>query len=145
MYQWIVHHHNHHWAAVVSRCWAKASACRLQVSLCCAVLRQIVSLQYLPGLSLRRLAGLPCRMVSKWWHARSISRLWGSWCAHPRTTSFFSHCWLCLWLLSSPWPRCRSFCLCMWCWAYFFPFWSVRPQVCYVLVWSVSRYLHHMA
>ena len=28
---------------------------------------------------------------------------------------------------------------------YFFPFWSVRPQVCSVLVWSVSRYLHHMS
>ena len=26
-----------------------------------------------------------------------------------------------------------------------FPFWSVRPQVCSVLVWSVSRYLHHMS
>ena len=29
--------------------------------------------------------------------------------------------------------------------AYFFPFWSVRPQVCSVLVWSVSRSLHHMS
>ena len=31
-------HHHHHWAAVVSRDWAKASACLLQVSLavlCC--------------------------------------------------------------------------------------------------------------
>ena len=46
--------------------------------------------------------------------------------------------------LSSPWPRCWSFYLCMWCWAYFFPFWSVLPQVCSVLVWSVSRSLHHM-
>ena len=24
------------------------------------------------------------------------------------------------------------------------PFWSVRTQVCSVLVWSVSRSLHHM-
>ena len=29
--------------------------------------------------------------------------------------------------------------------AYFFPFWSVRPLVCSVLVWSVSRSLHHIS
>ena len=57
----------------------------------------------------------------------------------------FSQCRLHLWPLSSPWPRCWSFYLCMWCWAYFFPFWSVRPQVCSVLAWSVSRSLHHMS
>ena len=39
----------HHWAAVVSRCWVKASACRLQVSLYCAVLYQIVLLSICPG------------------------------------------------------------------------------------------------
>ena len=55
-------HHHHHWTAVVSRGWAKASACRLQVSLSCAVLCQIVLLQYLSRLSLHRLAGLPCRL-----------------------------------------------------------------------------------
>ena len=49
----------HYWAAVVSRGWAKASACSLQVSLSCAVLCQIVSLQYLSRSSLHRLAGLP--------------------------------------------------------------------------------------
>ena len=88
-----------------------------------------------------------CHTVSKWWHARSIGRLWGGWYALPRTISFFLQCWLYLyiWLLSSPWPRCWSFYLCMWCWAYFFPFWSVRLQVCSVLVWSVSRSLHHMS
>ena len=76
-----------------------------------------------------------------WWHSRSICRLWGGWCALPGTISFFSQCWLYIytWLLSSPWPRCWSFYLCVWCWAYFFPFWSVRPQVCSVLVWSVSN------
>ena len=57
------HHHRHLWAAVVSRCWAKASACRLQVSLYCAVLCQIVSLQYLCRSSLHRLAGLPCPLL----------------------------------------------------------------------------------
>ena len=86
-----------------------------------------------------------CHMVSKWWYARSIGRLWGGWYALPRTISFFSQCWLYLWPLSSPWHRCWSFYLCMWCWAYFFPFWSVRPLVCSVLVCSVSRSLHHMS
>ena len=28
---------------------------------------------------------------------------------------------------------------------YFFPFWSVRPPVCYVLVWRVSMSLHHIS
>ena len=54
--------HHHHWAAVVSRGWAKASAGRLQVSLSCAALCHIVSLQYLSRSSLHRLAGLPCRL-----------------------------------------------------------------------------------
>ena len=49
-----------------------------------------------------------CHMVSKWWHVRSIGRLWGGWCAPPRTISFFSQCTLYLWLLSSPWPRCLT-------------------------------------
>ena len=39
-----------------------ASACRLQVSLSCAVLCQIVSLQYLSRSSLYHLAGLPCHL-----------------------------------------------------------------------------------
>ena len=41
---------------------AKASACRLQITLSCAVLCHIVSLQYLSRSSLRRLAGLPFRI-----------------------------------------------------------------------------------
>ena len=45
----------------MSRVWAMASACRLQVSLSCAVLCHIVSLQYLSRSSLHGLAGLPCR------------------------------------------------------------------------------------
>ena len=70
---------------------ANASSCRLQVSLYCTVLCHIVSLQYLSMLSLHRLAGLPCRMVSTWWHAMCIGRLGGCWCALPRTLSFVSH------------------------------------------------------
>ena len=46
----------------MSRGWAKASACRLQMTLSCAVLCHIVSLQYLSRSSLHRLAGLPCRL-----------------------------------------------------------------------------------
>ena len=53
--------YHHHWAAVASRGWVMASHC-IQVSLSCAVLCQIVSLQYLSGTSLRRWAGLPCRI-----------------------------------------------------------------------------------
>ena len=144
----VIIHHNH-WATVVSRGWAKASACCLQVSMSCAVLCHIVSLQYLSRSSLHRwlvsLVVFSCHnMVSKWWHARLIGRRLGGWYALLRTISFFSQCWLYLWLLSSPWPRCWSFYPCMWCWAYFFPFWSVRPQVCSVLVWCVPNLLHHM-
>ena len=61
------HHHHHHYAAVVSHGWAKASACRLQVSLSCAVLCQIVSLQYLARSSLHCLAGLPCHLFLLLW------------------------------------------------------------------------------
>ncbi len=43
--------------------WAKVSACRLQVSLFCAVLCQIVSLQYLSRSSLYPLADLPCPIL----------------------------------------------------------------------------------
>ena len=50
----------------MSRGWAKASACRLQITLSCAVLRHIVSLQYLSRSSLHRLAGLPCRIFSSY-------------------------------------------------------------------------------
>ena len=56
------HHHHRHWAAIVPRGWGRASACRLQFSLFCAVLCHIVSLRYLSRSSLHRLAGLPCRL-----------------------------------------------------------------------------------
>ena len=50
----------------VSRVWAKASACCLQITLSCAFLCHIVSLQYLSRSSLHRLAGLPCRIFLSW-------------------------------------------------------------------------------
>ena len=67
----------------MSRGWAKVSACRLQVSLPCAVLCQIVLLQYLSRSSRHRLAGLPCRLflsyglqvVTRVVHRSSLSRL----------------------------------------------------------------------
>ena len=66
------------------RGWAKASACRLQISLPCAVLCHIVSLQYLYRSSLHRFAVLPYRlflpqyglqMVTGELHRTSLRRL----------------------------------------------------------------------
>ena len=67
----------------MSRGWVKASACRLQITLYCAVLCHIVSLQYLSRSSLHRLAGLPCRIflsygqqvVTREVHRSSLRRL----------------------------------------------------------------------
>ena len=67
----------------MSRGWAKASACRLQITLSCAFLCHIVSLQYLSRSSLHRLAGLPCRLflsyglqvVTREVHRSSLRRL----------------------------------------------------------------------
>ena len=59
-------HHNHHWVAAAFRVWAKATACRLQISLSCVVLFQIVSLQYLSKWSLHGLAG----------HTKSFLAIW---------------------------------------------------------------------
>ena len=63
--------------------WAKASACRLQITLSCAFLCHTVSLQYLSRSSLQRLAGLPCRLflsyglqvVTREVHRSSLRRL----------------------------------------------------------------------
>ena len=46
----------------MSCAWVKASACRLQITLSCAVLCRIVSLQYLSRSSLHRLADVPSRL-----------------------------------------------------------------------------------
>ena len=67
----------------MSRGWAKASACRLQITLYCAFLCHIVSLQHLSRWSLHRLAGLPCRLflsygpqvVTRDVHRSSLRRL----------------------------------------------------------------------
>ena len=41
------------------------------------------------------------------------------------------------------WSRCWPACPSMWCSVYFFQLCSLRQHVCSVLVWWVSRYLHH--
>ena len=46
-------------SAVLSRGWAKASACCFQVCLSCAVLCQVISFQYSSKSSLHLFAGLP--------------------------------------------------------------------------------------
>ena len=56
LYPFLHVHYHHHWAAVVSRGWAKATPCRLQVSLSCAVLCHTVSLQFSSRSSIHRLA-----------------------------------------------------------------------------------------
>ena len=58
----------------MSRGWTKASACRLQITLSCAVLCHIASLQYLSRSSLRRLAGLPCRIFLSLWSPSGDTR-----------------------------------------------------------------------
>ena len=70
-------------SAVLSRGWAKASACCFQVCLSCAVLCQVVSLQYSSKSSLHLFAGLPrnlflsygFHMVMRFVHLSSLSRL----------------------------------------------------------------------
>ena len=67
----------------MSRGWAKASVCRLQITLSCAFLCHIVSLQYLSRSSLHRLTCLPCRLflsyglqvVTRELHRLSLRRL----------------------------------------------------------------------
>ena len=67
----------------MSRGWAKASACRLQITLFCAFLCHMVSLQYWSRSSLHPLAGLPCRLflsyglqvVTREVHRSSLRRL----------------------------------------------------------------------
>ena len=135
-----------HWVAILSCGWAKASSCRLQVSLSCAVICQIVSLQYLSRSSLHCLAGLPCRLfwsyglqvVTREVHRSSLRQLIF---AQTRTTSFFSHCWL---FLTSLWPRCWSFCPCTRCWAYFFPFCACLGQVSAPLCHSWQSTINHL-
>ena len=129
--------------------WVKASACHLQISLSCAVLCHIVSLQYLSGSSLHRLAGLPRRLflsyglhvVTREVHRSSLRRL-----ICPAQDHFI---FLTVFIISMTFVLSLTQMLVLLSLyvmlSILFPFWSVRPQVCSVLVWSVSRSLHHMS
>ena len=70
IYQSIHYHHN--LAAVLSRGWAKASACRLQIILSCAVLCHM-SLQYTVKIISKRLLGL-CKRSTKL--GKRLPQLW---------------------------------------------------------------------
>ena len=126
----------------MSRGWAKASACCLQTTLSCAFLCHIVSLQYLSRSSLHRLAGLPCRLflsyglqlVTREVHRSSLRRL-----ICPAQDHFI---FLTVLIIS------MTFVLSLTQMLVFLSLYvmlsillsilSVRPQVCSVLVWSVS-------
>ena len=54
--------------------WAKASLCRFQINLSCAVLCHIVSLQYLSRSSIHRVAGLPCRLFLSYYGLQMVTR-----------------------------------------------------------------------
>ena len=58
----------------MSRGWAKASASGLQITLSCAVVCHIVSLQYVSRSSLHRLAGLPCRILLSSYGLQVVTR-----------------------------------------------------------------------
>ena len=70
-------------SAILSRGWAKTSACCFQVCLSCAVLCQVVSFQYSSKSSLHRFAGLPYNLflpygfqvVMRFVHLSYLSRL----------------------------------------------------------------------
>ena len=52
------YHTHHHCAAMLSRGWAKASACCFHICLSCAILCQMLPFQYSSSSFLHRLAGL---------------------------------------------------------------------------------------
>ena len=119
--------------------WAKASACHLQVSLSCAVLCHIVSLQNLSRSSLHHLADLQCRIFLSY-GLQVVT------CEVHRPAQ--DHLILLTFLITSMTfvlsrKQMLVFLSLYVCWAYFITFWSVWPHVCSVLVWSVSSSLHH--
>ena len=100
----------------IVRGWAKASSCRLQVILYCAVLFHIVSFHYLSRSSLHRLAGhlvvFSChygiQVVTREVHRLSFRPL-----MCPAQDHFYFLTLLTMSVsihLSSFWPRCYSFC-----------------------------------
>ena len=136
--------------------WAKASACRLQVSLSCAVLCQIESLQYVSRSSLRRLACRPCRIFLSYYGLQVVTCTRGSSvvseavdmpCPGPfRLYHIADYMYMTfvhslaqmlvftsLYVMLSIGPTSFHFGI------------YKRPQGCSVLGWSVSRSLHHIS
>ena len=118
--------------------------------LCCPLPYHVASVFVVvsPLLGWSPLSSFLVVMVSNWWHARSIGRLWGGWYALPRTISFFSQCWLYIICY-------MTFVFSLTQMLVFLSLYvmlsillsilvSVWPHVCHVLVWSVSMSLHHM-
>ena len=127
-----------------------ATACRLQITLSCAVLCHIVSLQYLSRSSLHRLAGLPCRLffsyglqvVIREVHRSSLRRL-----ICPAQDHFIFLTVLIIYM---------TFVLSLTQMLVFLSLYVMlsillsmlvcaAASFCSVLVWSVSRSLHHMS
>ena len=139
-----------HLAAVVSGGWAKASTCRLQITLSCAVLCHIVSLQYLSRSSLHRLAVLLCRLFLSYGLqavTSEVDRLSLKRLICPANDHFI---FLTVYIISMTFVLSLTqmlVLLSLYLMLSILPssIWSVRPQVCSALVWSVSRSLHHMA
>ena len=113
------------------------------------VLCHIVSLQYLSMSSLHRLADLPCRLflsyglqvVTREVHRSSLRRL-----ICPAQDHFI---FLAMLIISMTFVLSLTQMLVFLSLdvmlSILLAFWSVRPQVCSVVVWSVSRSLHHMS
>ena len=134
-------------SSLCSRCvpWlGEGLTCRLQITLSCAFHYHIVSLQYLSRSSLHRLAGLPCRLflsnvlqvVTREVHRSSLKQL-----ICPAQDHFI---FLTVLIIS------MTFVLSLTQMLVFLSLYVMLSillsiLVCYVLVWSVSRYLHHIS
>ena len=133
----------------MSRGWAKASACRRQVTLSCAVLCHIVSLQYLSRSSLHRLACLPCRLflscglqvIACEVHRSSLRRLI---CPAQNHLIFLTVLIISMTFVLSISNMLVFLYPCNVMLSILLSILSVRPHVCYVLVWLVSMSLHHI-
>ena len=134
----------------MSRGWAKASACRLQITLSCAFLCHIVSLQYLSRSSLHRLPGLPCRfflsyglqVVTREVHRSSLGRLI---CPAQDHFIFLTVLIISMTFVLSLTQMLVFLSLYVMLSCILLSILVCAPQVCSVLVWSVSRSLHHMS
>ena len=127
---------------LVSRGWAKAPECRLQISLPCAVLCQIGLLKYLSRSCFHRLAGLPCRLflsyglqvVTREVHRSSLRRLICPGQDHFILLTFLVISMTFVLSFTQMFVFLSLYVMLSMHRAYFFPFWSVRPRVSSALV-----------